>query len=105
MYPLCNQELARHHRADLGRAATYERMSRQSDKRTYRGFLLPNLRRRIWGTEPDFAAIRHDLHAALAERYMEMGTEHLDAVIDAFMQRLRMRLGYGERRKQTRAIP
>jgi hypothetical protein len=36
MYPLFNSELARHHQADLARAAMHERMSRQMHKRTYR---------------------------------------------------------------------
>ncbi len=105
MYPLFNPELARQHQMDLARAATHERMSRQIYKRTYRVPLLANLLQRIRGTEPDFVAIRCDLRSTLSEWYVETGTEHLDAVIDTFMQRLRMRLGYGGRRKQTRAIP
>jgi len=105
MYPLINSEVARHHRADLVRAATHERMLRQMHKRTYRSSFWANVLQRIRGTEPDFAAIRCDLHSTLSEWYRETGTEHLDAVIDTFMERLRIRLGYGERRKQTRALP
>jgi hypothetical protein len=105
MYPLFNQELARQHQADLARAATHERMSRQIYKQAHRISLLASFLQRMRRAEPDFVAIRCDLRSTLSEWYLETGTGHLDAAIDVFMQRLRMRLGYSERRKQTRAIP
>lgn len=103
MYSLFNQALARQHLAELVDEAAHERISGHLRKRARRLHLPPALLRRILPIEPDFIAIRRDLRFTLSEWCLESRTEHVEAVADIFTQRLRLRLGYGERRKQKRA--
>jgi hypothetical protein len=101
MYPFFNQEFARHHQEILAHEATYDRMLRSAHQQTTEPSIVPS---RNVSPDPDFSAIRCDLHSTLSEWYLEPGTENFDVVIDTFMRRLKMRLGYHEQRKPTGSL-
>jgi hypothetical protein len=96
MHPFINQKLARQHQETLIREAEHERMSSHVDEQAKGILAQPLTLQQSSLPEPDFAAIRRDLRSTLSEWSLESGSAGCEAVIDIFMRRLRMRLGYNE---------
>lgn len=104
MHPFMNQELARHHQANLVREAACERALRHTYRQTSSLSTQPVVSRQRSLSESDFAAIRRDLRSVLSEWCLEPGTARSEAVLDSFMGRLRRHLGYNERREESKAL-
>jgi hypothetical protein len=101
MYLLLHQQLARYHCAALVEEAAHEHIPGHLYRRAISIPVPPAIVRRVLSIEPDFVAIRRDLRFTLSEWCLDTDTEHLEAIVDSFMQRLRRRLGYNDRPHET----
>ena len=90
-----SQELAHYHQKFLLREAANERTAIciQHQAEVLPTSSITFQQRSL--SEPDFAAIRHDLRSTLSEWCLEAGTSDSEMAIDTFMQHLRKRLDDG----------
>lgn len=96
MHSFMSQVLAHQHQEVLLREATQERMLKDVHKPTKRLSTQPTVLQHTSLSELDFAEIKRDLHLTLSEWCLVSEATGCEAVTDAFIHRLKVRLGYSK---------